>query len=410
MRTALGVFVAAFVVLLVCGASVPASGTVAARHTHQSLKGLLESHMTKPPRNYYPGVAWDWSVPVAIDASGDVLVDSADSGCCDELGRYNPWAGTWIHGTAEVGAMGTFVPSPLGGGWGIGGNNAVDSALLFAFSNRAGRCRVCHEEFASLGFVDDVAVGSRGGAWIAGWSSHYKGWHPARGGRHAPGLPRDIPPGQSLLLFVGPKVRSFVKIRVPAPAPMTGVAIAREGTVWLNEMFNVCIGSGASRRCLPPRLVSYAPKTHRFRTFVIPDRDRPVHRQGGAWDTSLRTPMAVAPDGWVWSLFPVRGPARRGRSYLELVGLKNGLFKAFRIPVSYIPVSEEGLTPPIIDGHDQVWLMDPGNLTGPPIMVDARTGRWSSVRLNGGYLLQDFLGRLWYVVPPSHSGRLRHQK
>ncbi len=233
--------------------------------------------------------------------------------------------------------------------------------------------------------INDVASGAHHDAWLAGWVTPRLD----KGGKNlcppaGAGLPQCTPPGFAALGFAGAASQHAIRIRVPAPEPLIAVAVAADGTVWALDPYTRC----RDHRCEGPRFIRYSPKTHAFRTFVIPRHEWP-----GAWRSAAgretiypgMVSMSVARDGSVWAL----DQENMGGTGVRVIGLRSGHFASRWI-------KQGGPTLGIVvDRSSNMWLCT-GH--GVPEVLNTRT--WSITKVHergGGFLLADSHHRPWYV-------------
>lgn len=265
----------------------------------------------------------------------------------------------------------------------------------------AGCKKLCLDDFLSArprprwGEINDLAVDPQGNAWIAGWNSQYPGWdNDAK--QHRPGLPLDIPRGRSVVYFATDTSTYLKKIFVPAPAPVTGVAIAPNGMVWLTDPYHYCPTERGKRHCRRPLLLSYDPASDVFTTHVMPRGVLPHlcrHMFKTQCNTYLSTPMTFAPDGSLWTVVPVRGPNYGSPKVVRLIRFKSGVFTSYRLDLN-----PSVLIRPLIGRGGNVWLL---GHDGHPVVLSPSTGKRFWLHQHGGYLVQDHHGQIWYVLAAS---------
>jgi len=185
---------------------------------------------------------------------------------------------------------------------------------------------------APHGQSNGIAVGGAGKAWVAGWwvSNDYWGyWNPGIRRIHAKGLPMSIPKGWAAIFVINPRTGVTQVIHAPASGPLTGIALSKN-FVWTIDPYRRCRRRNEDQRCKPPELLQYNLTTNRFAEYVIP-HGLPVRPTN---DVYYRTPMAVGPDGSVWTVLlsapkPGNGPKAKRRSpQLILLRFRDGRFSS----------------------------------------------------------------------------------
>ncbi len=182
-----------------------------------------------------------------------------------------------------------------------------------------------------------------------------------------------------LALLCSAAATRFRIVSVPAPAPLTGVAVGGDGSVWAVDPYRVCLGRKGSKHCRPPLLISYDPASGRFQRFAIP-------RRGGFKERGsqyLSTPMTASPGGSIWI------DLQSGKGYV-LMRFRDGHFTTYR--------RWRGLEPLIVGASGNLWLT---GRHGHPLVFSPSTGRTYKLREHGGKLFQSPDGQISYVWSPS---------
>lgn len=235
--------------------------------------------------------------PVGLDGKDRVWEVVSDCLPCTYLVRCDPYHRRFAPGGAFPG-WGPYTTYVSTGGiaWTINAQMGGQWITRVRFGHDRPRC--CR----GRGQFNDVSVSKNGAAWVAGWRTKAQSSYIFMG-PHAAGLPSVIPPGHAALFYGTSRSHRLSPIQVPAPAPLTEV-IVHGRTVWSLDRYRRCIHSSSGNHWQPPRILSYAVRSHRFASFILPRWIRP--RICIWWYTYSpedecmqypETPIAIGPDG-----------------------------------------------------------------------------------------------------------------
>lgn len=317
--------------------------------------------------------------PVGVENNGQVVVGAALGAETSIAARYDPRSRRLVPGLAYVGWGPDFI-SRDGAVWNDTGYMGGMWITRGSFGKKPVAIERTHKRFGGEGIYGSLAFDQAGAAWVAGWNSHYPyGYHLVGGGGHAPGLPSIIPRGHASLFYAAPAATRFRIVSAPAPAPLTGVAVSGDGSVWAVDPYRVCLGRKGNKHCSPPLLISYDPASGRFQRFAIPRRGG-FKERGGQY---LSTPMTASPGGSIWI------DLQSGKGYV-LMRFRDGHFTTYR--------RWRGLEPLIVGASGNLWLT---GRHGHPLVFSPSTGRTYKLREHGGKLFQSPDGQIRYVWSPS---------